>query len=169
MRKKTCPGFGSVDVMLQVLYKSKGWGRNQLPLDLQDTRNISQRNKFSLYLYTAWPHFSRISWIHKLGSSSLSPDLYRFSLVALSFCEHAVLDWPSSLLCHSGAVFQLLPFLSIQVANIVRKRTTQAPTTCPSSSQAQTLFPFSSLLHPQNFPTEDIIWAVLCHFISFVN
>lgn len=105
MRKKTCAGFGSVDVMLQVLYKSKEWGRNQLPSDLQDTRNISQRNIFSLYLYTAWPHFSRISWIHKLGSSNLFPDLYRFSLVALSFCGHAVLDWPCSLLCGPSSSF----------------------------------------------------------------
>lgn len=86
------------------------WGRNQLPSDLQDARNISQRNKFSFYLYTAWPHFSRISWIHKLGSSSLSPELYRFSLVALSFCGHAVLDWLSSLLCHSGQSSCFSPF-----------------------------------------------------------
>lgn len=88
------------------------WGRNQLPSDLQDNRSISQRNKFSLYLYTVWPPFSGISWIHKLGSTSLSPDLYIFSLVALSFCAHAVLDWLSSFLCHSGAVFLLLSFLS---------------------------------------------------------
>ena len=82
------------------LQKWREWRRNQLTSELQNTRNISQRNKCSLYLYTARPHFSRISWLHKLhiipfnrkdsglpwnhgdsdfSSGSISPPFYYFS------------------------------------------------------------------------------------------
>lgn len=68
-------------VMLHVLYKSKEQGRNQLPSELQDTWNMPQRKKFSLYSYIAWPHFSRMSWIHTLTPrSSLSTKRQWFAL-----------------------------------------------------------------------------------------
>lgn len=47
------------------------------------------------------PHFSCP------GSSSLCPDHYRFSLAVLSFCGHAVLELPCSLVSHSASPFSL--------------------------------------------------------------
>lgn len=170
--------------MLHVLYKSKEQGRNQLPSELQDTWNISQRMKFSLYSDIAWPHFSRMSWIHTLtSSSSLSAkkivvclrtkEILTFHLLLISSvllprffktvarspqifsrCSEQFWTWLSSLLCHGGADFPASPLSLRNKTNFL-------------------LFPvylsLRTFLQQVLFVCDMTLWGVLCHLLLFVN
>lgn len=71
-----------------------------------------------------------------------SPDHYRFSLTVLSFCEHAVLEWPSSLLSHSGAGCPASPFSPYSGSHLWNRSVTKAPPTCWPLLEAKLMYFF---------------------------
>ena len=92
-----------------------------------------------------------------LGWSHLTAGHWKFSLIAQSYCGHAILEWLSIFLCSIG-VGLFLPFLSTLTASFGGRSVSKVPPTCLSPAQKQTLFPFiSSILHPQNILATDII------------
>ena len=91
------------------------------------------------------------------GWSHLTAGHWKFSLIAQSYCGHAILEWLSIFLCSIG-VGLFLPFLCTLTASFGGRSVTKVLLTCLSPAQKQTLFPFiSSTLHPQNILATGII------------